>query len=280
MAQPSPGGEKSVYGIHQEWHLMPFGVDRTNLFVGRVEYHITEAFDKPDSVKMGLSFGNGTAASASGIANMVRSGSAPPRCVGVERRYDEGNSMAIYTYTFEGIATDHAQKWIEYELEFTMTQEPIETHPDFSNLNDIYGPYDALNRLWPQYITEAAATGLQGGGDKTGGTILNPLYGVSSYFSPGASFRKSYTAPDLTSGALSDIGSISVPKLEGDLFGGWSDWVRNPSPRNWLKMAPKVRQRGSCISVVEEWMLSGPKGWNSAVYQVAGSQGSQGLGSR
>jgi hypothetical protein len=110
----------------------------------------------------------------------------------VERRYDEGASMAIYTYTFEGIATRRGTKFIEYELEFTMEQAPIETHPDFQHLNDVFGPYDSLNRLWPPIITEkSAAVGLKQTSE--GGPQPNPMYGVTSYLVPGCMFRMTFT---------------------------------------------------------------------------------------
>jgi hypothetical protein len=237
---------KLVYGTHQTLHLMPFSVDRTNLFTGRVELHVMgEPFNAPNATYMSLSYG-AQIAGQSGITSMASGGTTPPKCVGVERRYDEANSMAIYTYTYEGIATSHSQKWIEFELEFTMIQEPIETHPSFKDLNDKFGPYDALNRLWPQYITQQTATaGLSG--QQQGGPVLNPMFGVASFFNPGLTYRISYTDIDVDPGLFNNIGAIVTPPGLGQLFDTLQTWIQFPGTRNWLKMAPKVRQHGSCI---------------------------------
>lgn len=254
---------------HQKYHIQAYTVDRTNLFTGRVELHVEEDFDKPSGQYMGLSYGR-TVAADTGINSMATgSGSQPgPSCVGVERRYDTENSMAIYTYTFEGIAIEHNTKYTEFELEFTMNQEPIETHPSFESLNEIFGHYDAINRLWPQYITQqSAAVGLQSA--QQGGPVLNPMYGVSSYLSPGLIYRISYTQTDIDPRYLFDIGSIVVPPMFGQAFPEMQSWITQNTVRNWLKLAPKVRQRGSCISITEEYMLSGYRGWLAPVYSSA-----------
>src|SRR5580765_1981792 len=105
---------KNRYGSHQRVHILPFTVDRTNLFTGKVEYHVDdEDFDKPNAQFLGLGFGSGTIAQLAGISNLASGGRrAAPLCVGVERRYDDAASMAIYTYTFEGIATNASQRYI------------------------------------------------------------------------------------------------------------------------------------------------------------------------
>lgn len=260
---------KKKFGLHQQIHIQPFTVDRTNLFTGRVEFHVDEDFDKPNPQYMGLSFGRQISQMA-GIGNLaVGSGSQPtPSCVGVERRYDNENSMAIYTYTFEGIATDHGTKWIEFELEFTMNQEPIETHPSFESLNELFGHYDAINRIWPQYITQqAAAVGLQS--VREGSVIKNPMYGVSSYLSPGLIYRISFTDTDVDQDFMEGVGTIVIPPKFGEAFPDLQSWIINSTVRNWLKLAPKIRQHGSCIAITEEYMLSGYRGWIPEIYSAA-----------
>lgn len=265
---------KSLYGGHKEIHILPFQVDRTNLFIGKVEYHVFEDFDKPNGNFLSLHFGL-TISQMAGIGAMaVGSGSHPgPSCVGVERRYDDENSMAIYTYTFEGIAVDHSVKYIEFECEFTMTQEPIETHPSFPELNDIFGHYDAINRIWPQYITQqSAAVGLQS--QQQAGPVLNPMYGVSSYLSPGLIYRINFTDTDVDSTFMEDVGSIVTPRFFGEAFPILQSYITEHTPnRNWLKMAPKVRQHGSCIAITEEYMLSGYRGWLPAIYNADSLKG-------
>jgi hypothetical protein len=260
---------KVRHGTHQLLHLLPFTVDRTNLFTGRVEMHISdEDFDAPNGTFMNLSYGVGVG-QQSGIYAMASGGTTPPQCVGVERRYDEANSIAIYTYTFEGIATRHDQKYIDFELEYTTTQEPIETHPNFKAINSVYGPYDVLNRIWPQYISpQSQATGLQAKSSDQGAT-LNPMHGISSYYLPGLMYRISYTDIDVNPQVNKGIGSIQIPTLITTAFPALQDWLNDfGGARNWLKMAPKIRQHGSCLSITEEYMLSGYKGWVPEVYSL------------
>jgi hypothetical protein len=110
----------------------------------------------------------------------------------------DDNSMAIYTYTFEGIASNNTQKFKEFEIEFTLEQAPIETHPNFQSLNDIYGPYDSLNRTWPPIVTAASASKGVNKPKSTGaGPATNPMYGVTSYLVPGCIYRVTYTNADV-----------------------------------------------------------------------------------
>ncbi len=262
---------KTRFGEHQKVHASQFTIDRTNLFVGRVEVHVTdEDLNGATSTYMSLGAGEDVASEA-GIKGLAQGaqGGAVPLCVGVERRYDEQNSMAIYTYTFEGIATDHSVRFYDFELEFTMNQEPIETHPAFKDFNDKFGHYDPINRLWPQYITAAAAAaGLGGPSGSLGTSKLNPLYGVSSYFVPGVTYRLSFTDEDVDKNFMDGVGEVvsGSPPFLDDAFPNVTQALAGSGNRNWLKLAPKVRQRGSCLSVIEEYMLSGPRGWIGDIY--------------
>jgi hypothetical protein len=223
---------------------------------------------------MSLKYGAQIGAEA-GIFNLAAGGKTPPWCVGVERRYDEALSMAIYTYTFEGIATDHSIKYVEYELEFTMEQAPIETHPNWQSLDDVYGPYDSINRLWPAIITQAAATAGLTAKTQVGGPVVNPMYGITNYTVPSCYFRMTYTDTDVDPKFMDDIGSINYPQKLSTAFPDFQDILSKGGigNRNWLKMAPKVRQHGSCLQITEEWALSGPRGWIEPIYSSQALQG-------
>jgi hypothetical protein len=268
---------KVLFGIHQQFHVLPFTVDRTNLFTGKIEMHVYEAWNEPNSSYMSLSFGNSVGGQA-GISSLAEGPAyTPPMCVGVERRYDDASSMAIYSYTFEGIATEHSVRYVEYELEFTLEQAPIEGHPNFQNINDIYGPYDSINRLWPPFITEkAAAVGLKAQ-TSSGQMIQNPMYGVTSYLIPGAIYRTTFTDPDVDKTFMDNVGAIDEPSTYYDkMFSQFSQLLsKKIGNRNWLKLAPKVRQRGSCLTITEEWQLSGYRGWLEPVYSPDALAGHQ-----
>jgi hypothetical protein len=270
---PQNTDRKTGHGAHRAYHVLPYTVDRTNLFVGKVEKHVFEEWDSPDASLLSLAYGTQTVAADCGISTMAGGGNGRPLCVGVERRYDEANSMAIYTYTFEGIASRNDQKYKEFEIEFTLEQAPIETHPDFQSLNDTYGPYDSLNRTWPAIVTAASASkGLQKPSTK-GGPVTNPMYGVTSYLVPGCIYRVTYTNDDIEADLLEGVGQIDTdPDDLGEVYGNFvavnSVVNQTAKDRRWLKMAPRVRQHGGCVTVSQEWMLGGPRGWLKQVYDT------------
>jgi hypothetical protein len=199
--------------------------------------------------------------------------------VGINRRYDRDGSMGIYTYTFEGFLANHEVIYV-YELEFSMAQEPIETHPNFEVFEPKYGPYNPLDRVWPRVATaqQAQAAGLPGTGQNASQTVTNPMFGTTSFFSPGATFRKSYTDTTIAETDLTGIGTISQPDGLKDFNKEFSDWVENQSKRNWLKLAPKINKRGGAYQVVLEWLLSGPRGWNEDIYSDEAINHSPGSG--
>lgn len=255
-------------GGHQKIHLQPFQVDRTNLFTGRVEMHVLEDFDKPNGNYLSLAFGR-TIADLSGISNLATgSRSHPlPLCVGVERRYEAEGSMAIYSYTFEGVLKFRDERYVQFDLEFTMMQEPIETHPNFAALDSAFGPYNPINREWPRVMSGSSASqGLTGGVTGALGPTTNPMYGVTNYFSPGAIYRLTFTDVDVDPDFMNDIGTIVTPPKISEAFSEFQTWVTSSTGRNWLKMSPRISQRGSSLQIQEEYMLSGPRGWDPNVY--------------
>jgi len=133
-------------------------VDRTNLFTGRVEYHVDEDFDKPSSQFLGLGYG---APRSQVWLQLVALLLRPARCAFVcgrgDRRYDNENSMAIYTYSLKASPRMLHRGISSFELEFTINQEQSKRIRALGVLNDTYGPYDALNRLWPRYVSAQTA---------------------------------------------------------------------------------------------------------------------------
>lgn len=247
---------KNRYGIHQPIHIGKFHVDRKGIFSGEIELHVTgEDFDKPNFGYLRLGSGVAVAGSA-GIIGVS--------CVGIERSYDEEKSHAVYTYSYEGVIDPSAD--LEFELDITMTNEPIETHPNFEELNRVFGPYQPLTRLWPRVPPkDTSEAGLAAANDpKVRAT--NPMFGITSFLSPSATYRLTRTRLDIGESALEDIGTIVQPPHIGEAFPELDSWVRNQSTRTWLKLAPRIRKHGKAITITEEYMLSGWRGWIEEVY--------------
>jgi hypothetical protein len=155
-----------------------------------------------------------------------------------------------------------------------MNQEPIETHPSFENLNDSYGPYDPINRVWPRFISRAGKAAGLSGGISTTAAATNPMYGVSSYMSPGCVYRVTYTDLSTDQNAFTDIGvyTKSPPDLP-ESFATVNKLLGSLGSRDWLKMAPKLRRHGNAVTVIEEYMLSGPRGWFPPIYDRSALKG-------
>ena len=186
-------------------------------------------------------------------------------CVGSERTFDTKESKAIYTYTYEGILDGIGDNETQFELDFSMSEEPIETHPNFKALAEVYGWNPDKHEF---NKTPPAAAVLKKAGLSAGPKQKNPisqLYGVSAYLSVGAIYRITYCRATIPSGLMRGIGVIvgSPPGISQFKLPAAS------SGRTWLRMAPKIMRRGSCVQITEEYMLSGPRGIPSAVYSAS-----------
>jgi hypothetical protein len=197
-------------------------------------------------------------------------------CIGIERSHTNG--LAEYQYSYEGaIESLKGADNFTFELDITMNQEPIQTHPDFQNLKNTYG-WNSLTKEFMELLPKnSTATGLDGNKAGSSQAARSPLYGVEHYFTPGGIFRKTSISSQLPPGIYNNIGTPQTPPGIG-LFS-----LPGLGNRNWLKLAPKVRRRGNVVEVVEEYMLSGPRGWEQAIYNSSAlkssSAGSGGFGS-
>src|SRR5262245_11646805 len=239
--EAQPLDYKTRFGRHQEFFFISADVDRTNLAVVRVELHVQdEGLNNPNSAFLSV-FAGSEALSQAGLDGFFYEASSGETnlCVGASRRYDNEKSLGIYTYTYEGLVAD-APIYHEFELEFSMNQEPIETHPNFEVFEPKFGPYNPIDRVWPRVPTTAQsrAAGLPGGGQSAAQTVTNPMFGVSSFLSPGAVYRINYTASDVQEGDLDGIGTIDEPPFLSEEFPEFGQWMET-NRRNWLKLAPK-----------------------------------------
>jgi hypothetical protein len=188
--------------------------------------------------------------------------------VGVQ--YAIQNGRAEIDYAYEGIDPSLADpsELTTYELDTSMSEDSIKTHPSFAKLKKIYG-WDDEKEQFPEFLPDSAGAdnALQASGTST--QQKSDLAGADSYLSVGAIYRITYAARSMPAGLLRGIGTIVTPP-------GIGRFSIDAGQRNWLKLAPKVRLRGNCLEITEEYMLSGPRGWNTDVYdagQLGGSGG-------
>ena len=191
----------------------------------------------------------------------------PYRSRSFSQEDDGGYKVTLH---FEGVTNDFTfddSEKVTFELDTSMAEDPIQTHPFFDTLKTRYG-WDAVKEQFAETLPEASGdqTELSGSGKKQ---KKNPLFGVENWLVVGAVFRKTYAARNIPSGLLRGIGTIveTPPGIEQ---------FRIPSAakkRNWLKLAPKIKRKGNAVEITEEYMLSGPNGWLRDVYGQAQLEG-------
>lgn len=179
------------------------------------------------------------------------------------------------TLHYEGLEDEAKDDQTTFEFDVSMSEDPIESHPNFDALAEKYG-WDEVEKAFPKFPPGSATSDGSALGKKSKAK-KNPLYGTESYLSVGAVFRKTYAVRTIPPGVLRGIGSI----VERPPDVGQFHMPSTGGKRNWLKLAPKIRRRGNSVEVTEEWMLSGPNGWNRDIYssgQLESGSDSQGGG--
>lgn len=156
-----------------------------------------------------------------------------------------------------------------YELVRGLSEDPIDTHPWFDKIagtatdpknGAIFYNAGLGNAGWAWSGTPASEDKgyLFHGFSVTGEDGKpNPFAKMEVYLNPSKmTWRKSWIAHSRPAG--SNAGKITsnpegpAPALK--------------SPQNWMNMGNTSTQRGSVFQCTEEWMASGPRGWNDTVY--------------
>ena len=173
------------------------------------------------------------------------------------------NSMCKITFSYEGNTagqdTFKESDWV-VEMDNTMTDAPIQTHPDFSKIAEKYG-WDSDKKEFPEYFEglDTTITGLSA--SQLEDILRNPLYGVESWLVPGAVLRTSFSGASIPSWVMQGVGTITTKPQGLSKLG-----VIIPPKRNWLKLGPKITSKGNTYAISAEWMLSGPRGWSKDIY--------------
>ena len=169
-----------------------------------------------------------------------------------------GNPYMSITANYFGCEATTEPVW---EVNGSATTEPIGSHPDFSNKSAPLGSFLQLNKTI--FFDE---------NDNFRGMSFNPdtakytsmeqfarrLVGVSNYYMPNCSIRKTYCTKDKPS-ILANVGKI-VQTPPG------CPYTISP-PRNCLYLGPQIAVRGKTYQVSETWQVSGPYGANEMIYK-------------
>lgn len=167
--------------------------------------------------------------------------------VGAQAQGDEaGNWIAQFDYEkVSGEDNDKEDIGLVEELDFSMSQNPVQSSPKFSDMVKTYG-WDASLKSFPQNLSDGTPS---------------PVYGTSDFLSYTCVYRQTKTVKSVNSIIFENIGTIiedpPFQKLEDPSMG---------DDRTWLYLAPKISTRGNAFQIVQEWMLSGAGGWLEAIY--------------
>jgi len=158
------------------------------------------------------------------------------------------------SYVFEGFLYEPPED-PTYELTTSLSQEPIQTHPDFATIAGtpavpangavFINPDDNKkskkdNAIWKEFAFDGTA---------------NPKAGVDSYMVPGAEWRETKFQKSRPTG-IRDVGTIEDPPGP----------VPTISGRDWLAWGESYVRRGSIYQVTSTWKLSGRNGWDTDIY--------------
>lgn len=147
----------------------------------------------------------------------------------------------------------------EYELLYSVGEEPIETHPDFAT-NAIAGSGAGMGdpANWKNGASFSPLP--RGSGYRFDGFLdaSNPKYGVTSYLDAcQVTWRHTYLAYNPPND-VSRVGAVGNPSGPAPSLGG---------RRNWLYVSCEYVQRGNVYEIVKSWRASGRRGWDSDIYR-------------
>ena len=142
------------------------------------------------------------------------------------------------------------------ELIIGTSEEPIETHPDFSTFAGTPSAPNATSK--PIFVDPdtGAVTTDDAKGMFAGFASSGDLAGVVSYLaSRNITFRKSWTQ-DSAPSSMGGVGQIDSGFGAPAVTGSYT----------WLYVGMSYRNAGAAYTVSKEWKLSGPGGWDTDIY--------------
>lgn len=188
--------------------------------------------------------------------------------IGMSKRSLEFQGLfAVATCGYEGAKiTNSFGTPPVYELAAGVSEEPIETHPDFAKFAG--SATNPLNGAQFRNVQDGSIANASAKASTDDGYVFdsfsvyvgndkNEFAGIQSYLDSGCmTFRKTWNVP-LPPTALGNIGKIDFPDGPAPQLQGGA---------TWLNIGVTSTQRGSVYQAVQEWRASGRRGWNRDVY--------------
>lgn len=209
---------------------------------------------------------------------------------------EAGNIMRI-TSTYKGVGVSNPEGLAQYEFNITSNSEPLLTHPKFAGLPDIthgyqyplpminQGEVQAINSKFasptPATYTKNSVfsvasnwngeeSPLGATGSTHNSTQIGRIYyllrslGIESYLTPAGSLKKTFVAKVITNEMYLGLGFIlnanNIPRV-GQLYE-----VCKANYRSLLYSGISWKIQGACITVTQDYQMSGVGGWNYILY--------------
>ncbi|MCX6010106.1 MAG: hypothetical protein NTW48_08790 [Chloroflexi bacterium] len=207
---------------------------------------------------------------------------------------EAGNIMRVIS-TYKGVGVPDPTILAVYEFNLTSTQDPILTHPKFAGVPDVAAgqqyPLPKINQAEVKRINTEISNGeiytkenvytpannFNGSAPSVGtkgiarrSTQIGRLYyllktmGIESYLNPTGSLKKSFVANNIINQMYIGLGYIvnanNIPKV-GQIYE-----VCKANKRSLLYTGLSWKIQGACITVTQDYQMSGYGGWNYILY--------------
>jgi hypothetical protein len=155
-------------------------------------------------------------------------------------------------------------------LEGSVNKSPITSHLNFGKwigyknpqTGATYGRVVNGEVIWE--LRDPTGQSKKTGLDKDGGQVkgINPFYGIQDFYDIGAtSIQEMPMSRSALTGLFNKVGKIGSPP------GDRSGLTGGNEKRNWLYVGASATQVGNKFRVRKTWLLSGPGGWEKALYE-------------
>jgi hypothetical protein len=178
----------------------------------------------------------------------------------------EHGGIVRITSIYRGVLATNPEQLAQHEFSRTTVEAPIETHPAFSvpyNNPPVTASALAYIELSLQNCQAPDINIQDPDGTKYMNTAAIALYkkkrrGIESFLKPGGIYKKTYVSSGFPpSSLINKVGKISEPG---------SPAPSAPTGQNYLCIGISWAKQAGVVTIMEEYQLSGPGGWDPDLY--------------
>lgn len=177
------------------------------------------------------------------------------------------DGLATLTETYTGSDTTTPDV---YEVSASTADEPIASHPAFTSSTGIYATS----------IVDASGGAITQGTSGSGGAIFNEdgsfvgfsknannnFFGIQSFLSPRVAYKRIYSKTSAPTSAEQVAYIYATPLGSPPAIPSGRNWIL--SGVSWQNNGNKNTNSGQ-YQITEEYLSSGPSGWNNTIYYTA-----------